>query len=63
MNTVLRLFRTDLKAKSYTRCERGYIVGSDQCRGCYRFVNKIIENEKRDGKYTLVSTGIVECRK
>ena len=47
----------------YTRCERGRIIGSDQCRGCYRFVNKIIENEKKDGRYTLIANGIVECNK
>lgn len=63
MKTTLRLFRSDIKNKSYTRCERGHIIGSDQCRGCYRFVNRIIENEKKDGRYTLVSNGIVECKK
>ena len=63
METTLRLFRSDIKNKSYTRCERGHIIGSDQCSGCYRFVNRIIENEKKDGRYTLVSNGIVECKK
>lgn len=27
------------------------------------FINRIIENEKKDGRYTLVSNGIVECKK
>ena len=49
--------------RSYTRCERDRIIGSDQRRGCYRFVNKVIENEKEDGRYTLIANGIVECKK
>lgn len=59
--TLLRYFQTDIKSKSYTKCERGHIIGSDQCRGCYRFINKVVENEKKDGRYTLKVEGVVEC--
>ena len=61
--TILRQFCTDIKRKQYTYCERGRIIGSDQCRGCYRFVDKVIENEKKDGRYTMKSLGLVECVK
>lgn len=61
MKTFLREFRSDARNKRYTKCERGHIIGSDNCRGCICFVDKIVENEKKDGKYTLVSKGIVEC--
>lgn len=61
MKTILKEFRSDIKNKQYTKCKRGHIVGSDSCRGCYYFVDKIVENEKKDGKFTLVSKGIVEC--
>ena len=63
MKTILREFRSDAKNGQYTKCERGHIVGSDLCRGCCYFVDKIVENEKKDGRYTLVSKGIVECAK
>lgn len=63
MKTILREFRSDIKKGQYTKCERGHIVGSDLCRACCRFVGKIVENEKKDGSYTLVSIGIVECVK
>lgn len=61
MKTILKDFRSDIKNKEYTKCERGLIIGSDNCRGCIYFVDKIVENEKKDGRYTLVSKGIVEC--
>ena len=63
MNTILREFRSDVKNGQYTKCERGHIIGSDLCRGCCHFVGKIVENEKKDGRYTLVTKGIVECTK
>ena len=53
MKTILREFRTDIKQKLYTRCERGHIIGSDQCRGCYRFIGKLQENEKTNGAYSI----------
>jgi len=63
MKTILREFRSDVKNNQYTKCERGHIIGSDLCRECCLFVDKIVENEKKDGRYTLVSQGIVECTK
>ena len=61
MKTILREFRTDIKQKLYTRYERGHIIGSDKCRGCYRFIGKLQENEKINGAYTFVTKGVVEC--
>jgi hypothetical protein len=49
---ILRQFKSDIKNKFYTKC-----------RGCCYFIDKIVENEKINGKYTCVVTGIVECNK
>lgn len=63
MKTKLIEFSNAPKSKKYTKCELGKIVGSIDCISCVNFVSKICDNEKINGAYTLVQTGIVECKK
>lgn len=59
MKSILREFTTDVKNKEYTRCPLGNIIGSDSCRNCRHFVEKVAYNEKSQNSY--IHRGIVEC--
>lgn len=63
MKTKLIEFNNNPKSKHYTKCKLGKIIGSNDCISCVNFVSKVSDNEKINGAYTLVQTGIVECKK
>lgn len=65
--TILREFETDVFNHKYTRCPKGIIIGSMDCKKCKNFIAKINDNVQgvslvTNKKYNIFLTrGIVEC--